>query len=323
MSIKVKCNRAVVDSESNDRRPCGHIFKVDSSLAGKVLRCPRCKQGIEIPKQTGTDRDRPKKRTRPAAPVENLAPLAGKETKNSLSQSSRDYQKVKVCQKCGKPVTGSTCSACGFKEIRRNEKNIRQIRPRPVGMQRWLIATINQALPARYLTIMIHVGLAIIVALVCFATITAMSREAISAFAGIGILAIGFVPCVAYLALVFKSYQFLLQPGAQLAWFQKPFWNWILRLARKQNWKDYDSRLSGREVITVTDEDFDDEDLLNLDRFRYANVLDLEGTQITDNGLETLYGMKQLECLVLRKTLVSAAEVYRFQQTFPKVWIWQ
>ena len=323
MSIKIKCNRAVVDPETNDRRPCGHIFKVDSSLAGKVLRCPRCKQGIEIP-QPGKPKDaRPKKRPRPAAPVENLAPLAGKETKNSLGQSSRDYQKVTVCQKCGKPVTGQTCNACGFKEIRRNDKNIRNIKPKPVGMQRWLIATINQALPARYLAIMIHIGLAIIVALICFATITAMSREALSAFAGISILGIGFLPCVAYLALVFKSYQFLLQPGAQLAWFQRPFWNWILRLARKQNWKDYDSRLSSREVITVSDEDFDDQDLLELDRFRYANVLDLEGTKITDNGLEALYGMKQLQCLVLRNTLVSKTEVYRFQQTFPKVWIWQ
>jgi hypothetical protein len=189
-------------------------------------------------------------------------------------------------------------------------------------MQRWLIATINQALPARYLAIMVHVGLAIIVSLVGFATISALSHEKLSVIAGIAILFILFLVTIEYLAIVFKSYQFLIQPGARTAWFQKPIWLWILYLARKQNWKDYDSRLSNREVITVHDEDFFDHDLVDLDRFRYAHVLDLEGTKITDEGLEVLYSMKQLQCLVVRNTLVSNAEVYRFQQTFPRIWIW-
>lgn len=319
MSIKVKCNRTVTDPSTNARRRCGHIIKVDSSLAGKVLRCPSCKQGVEIP---APSRPRTKQRSPTAAPVEKLEPLAGSEAKNSLGQSSRDYQKVTVCQKCGKPVNGHTCTACGFKEIRRNETSIRHIKPKPVGMQRWLIATINQAIPARYLAIMVHISLAIITTLISFAAITAMSREALSILAGFSILFILFVVCLGYLALVFKSYQFLIQPGAQLAWFQKPVWNWILHLARKQNWKDYDSRLAKREVITVGNQNFDDQDLLDLDRIRHANVLDLEGTGITDQGLETLYSMKQLQCLVLRKTAVSKTEVYRFQQTFPKVWIW-
>ena len=130
------------------------------------------------------------------------------------------------------------------------------------------------------------------------------------------------VAAVIYLAFAFKSYQFLIQPGAQLAWFQKPLWNFVLNLARSKNWRDYDASLSNRVVVTADDPKTGDQDIFDLPDVRRAQVLDFENTLITDAGLRSLYQLKKLECLVLRNTNVTGEEVYRFQQAFPNVWIW-
>ena len=162
----------------------------------------------------------------------------------------------------------------------------------------------------------------IIVMLIGGSTIIGMTTENVSIVAGLALLLFAAVISVVYLAFAFKGYQFMMQPGAQLAWFQKPFWNLILSLARSKNWRDYDARLSNRIVVKADSSQVGDLDILDLPDVRRAQVLDLEDTQVTDAGLKSLYQLTKLECLVLKNTQVTAAEVYRFQQTFPTVWIW-
>ena len=189
-------------------------------------------------------------------------------------------------------------------------------------MQLWLCRTIRQALPVKVMVLVMHVAMLVIALLIGVSSIVGMTTQNVSIVAGLGSLMFATVISVVYLAFAFKGYQFVMQPGAQLAWFQKPFWNIILSLARGKNWRDYDARLSNRTVVTADDPRLSDVDLFDLPEIRQAQVLDLENTQITDEGLKSLYQLSKLECLVLRKTQVTPAEVYRFQQTFPTVWIW-
>ena len=149
-----------------------------------------------------------------------------------------------------------------------------------------------------------------------------MTTQNVSVTAGLVILLMETLGLVVYLAFTFKSYQFLIQPGAELAWFQKPFWSFILILARSKNWRDYDAKLSNRVVVKADNPQTSDADVLDLPQIRQAQVLDLENTLVTDAGLQSLHILKNLRCLVLRNTQVTPAEVYRFQQAFPKVWIW-
>lgn len=322
MPIKVQCKRAVVDPETNQRRACGNAFKVADSLAGKVIRCPQCKQGIQVAdpsKVPATETNRPN------APVESMAPMAAKQgvmDQEVTQASSGQYRKVAVCSECGKPVSGAVCRSCGYRQNRPSDQSIDQIKPQPCGMQLWLCQTISQALPVKMMVLVIHFAMLAFALLVGVSTIIGMTNQSVSIIAGLALLMLVMMFLIVYLAFTFKSYQFLMQPGAQLAWFQKPLWNMVLGVARGKNWRDYDSRLSNRVVVTADDPQLGDADVFELPEIRRAQVLDLEGTLLTDAGLKSLYLLKNLECLVLRKTQVTAAEVYRFQQAFPSVWIW-
>lgn len=321
MPIKVQCNRAVVDPDTEQRRACGHAFKVADTLAGKVIRCPKCKQGLQVADPAKAPVQKP---NRPSAAVESLDPLASKQgiMEQATTTGSSQYQKVKVCPECGKPLAGHTCRSCGHKINKPGDQAIEKIKPKLCGMQLWLCQTIKQALPVKAMVLMMHLAMLLIVLLVGGSSILAMAKQNISIISGLVLLFVISVATVVYLAFAFKSYQFLMQPGAQPAWFQKPFWNLILGMARSKNWRDYDARLSNRVVVKAEDPRTRDEDIFDLPDVRHAQVLDFEGTQITDAGLRSLYQLKKLECLVLRNTQVSLEEIYRFQQAFPNVWIW-
>ena len=321
MPINVQCKRAIVDPTTEQRRPCGHAFKVADSLAGKVIRCPQCKQGIQVDDPTKSPA---KKSKRPAAPVESMAPLATQQgiMDQETTKASGQYQKVRVCNQCGKPVASNVCKSCGHRNNKFTNQSIEKIKPKLCGMQLWFSQTIQQALPIKVMVLVMHLAMLVIVLLVGGSTIIGMTTQNVSVTAGLVILLMVAFGLIVYLAFTFKSYQFLIQPGAELAWFQKPFWSFILTLARSKNWRDYDAKLSNRVVVKADNPQTSDADVLDLPQIRQAQVLDLENTLVTDAGLQSLHILKNLRCLVLRNTQVTPAEVYRFQQAFPKVWIW-
>ena len=145
MPIKVQCKRAVVDPETNQRRPCGNAFRVADELAGKVIRCPKCKQGVQVadPSKQAAIKER-----RPTAAIPTMDPLAGKKDvmDQETTAASSQYRKVDVCTECGKPVTGDVCRACGFKKNRPNNESLEKIKPQACGMQLWLCKTIQPSI---------------------------------------------------------------------------------------------------------------------------------------------------------------------------------
>ena len=68
---------------------------------------------------------------------------------------------------------------------------------------------------------------------------------------------------------------------------------------------------------------FGDVELAEIEELKNCQVLDLEGTRITDRSLQMLYGHKHLQCLVLKRTKTTHDAVFRLQQAQPRLWIWK
>ena len=168
-------------------------------------------------------------------------------------------------------------------------------------------------MPVAVITSMIHFLFAIMsvgaAALIFFAA-TGLIRVALFA----AFLAAVFF----YVALVYKSYDLMRNPHARLAWFQRPFWNTILWIARQNNW----SSNRDRTIIDKRGEPITDEEIDKIDNLKDVAVLDLSGTLITDEAFRFFYRMDRLQCLVLKDTDVTHSSVFRLQQTKPKLWIW-
>lgn len=101
-----------------------------------------------------------------------------------------------------------------------------------------------------------------------------------------------------------------------------PCWNAVLFFARQQNWQKYDPKLAGRKIINLRSQPLGDAELAMVDDLAECQVLDLEGCPVSDSGLNCLYGHHHLQCLVLRKTLVSRQGAAMLQQSIPRLWIW-
>ena len=108
-------------------------------------------------------------------------------------------------------------------------------------------------------------------------------------------------------------------PRTRIPLLGKVTWTIILYLVRTMKF----SKVSPEKFLNKNaEEEFGNQDLAamkNLDQFR---VIDLEGTNVTDDGLLFLYDCRGIKYLVLRNTDVSPDSVHDLQQTIPKTWIW-
>lgn len=195
--------------------------------------------------------------------------------------------------------------------------SLEELPMQPAGMMLWLGEILSEGMPVKTLVVMANVLVpSLLVALMVLSVVV------IQGFSG-GTLFLGsFILLLLYVAAVFKGYQFLSDGRARLAWFQKPFWIGLLMYFRYRRWRGFDSRFRNRNVVDFRDQPITDDQLPKLASIRAAQVLDLEGTLITDKTIETFYGLKHLQCLVVRNTDATHLAVTRLQQTHPKIWIW-
>jgi hypothetical protein len=66
-----------------------------------------------------------------------------------------------------------------------------------------------------------------------------------------------------------------------------------------------------------------DEELGKLQNLTEFEVLDLEGTPVTDAGLPTLYDYRNLQFIILRDTQTTGKGADALQQALPNTWIWR
>jgi hypothetical protein len=99
-------------------------------------------------------------------------------------------------------------------------------------------------------------------------------------------------------------------------------WPMILFFQRLAGWRVMKWPFRKARALTICDPKFQDDELEELERLNELEAIDLQGTGITDAGLDHLRSLKQLRFLVLRRTKVTPAAVERLQQDLPKTMIW-
>ncbi len=234
----------------------------------------------------------------------------------------RDQQER--CKKCGNQVENARCVVCFHVDSKFEKLHcpLPDIEIQVVGCQRWLQKTMSEGVSVKFIVLAGNLVVGAMALMLAGISVLFLTGLGLGPIVGGVLLFLTIVSTCFYLGVVYKSRQFMHKPVAQLAWFQRPFWRSMLFLSRFMKWERYDGALKGRRVITVRDRMFGDNDIMEHEGIKNVQVLDIQGTNLTDQGLLNLYDLKHLQCVVLRGTHVSPEAVFRFQQTYPRLWIW-
>lgn len=228
------------------------------------------------------------------------------------------------CRKCGNIAKSGRCTVCNHVEpqFEKLHQPMKDIQIEVAGMQRWFCQTMNEGVSIRLLEYGAHIALSFLGLALMVLGMISLTGIALGTIGGMILLALLGCAAALYVGLIYKGRQFMRDPNARLAWFQRPFWNLVLTFSRALKWQGYDKRLQGRKVITIHDKMFGNHEIADLPGLKNCQVLDLEGTCITDQALLELYQLNHLRCLVVRKTNVTHEGVFRLQQSHPRLWIW-
>lgn len=229
------------------------------------------------------------------------------------------------CSKCGNISRAGKCTVCRHVEpsFDKRYQPLEEVEIELVGFQRWFCKTMSEGVSIKFLEYGAHAGLGFIAVGTALLSIISLFGVAFGVVAGVIMLLLTLCATLLYIGLIFKGKQFRKDPRARLAWFQKPFWDAVLLLARAMNWQHYDSNLKGRRITKHRGKMFGDAELANVEGLKNCQVLDLQSTRVTDASLQMLYGHKHLQCLILKGTDTTHEAVFRLQQSHPRLWIWE
>ena len=356
MRFEIQCsNFSEFDPQSGKYVRCGGKAAVSSEQVGQFVSCKKCGQQIEVVARSAspsasvaqkpitsraksvqksarkTHQDRPASFDFQRGDSQFAAPLKGSKT-DIMSMNFGDEQDALTlredqqdrCTKCGNISKSGKCTVCHHVERsfhKRNHHDNGKIKL--VGFQRWFCKNVGEGISIKVLEMGTHVSLGFIAMALALLSIISLFGFAFGTLAGIIVLLLTIGASLLYINLVIKGRSFVRDPEARVAWYQKPFWHGILVIARAMNWQNYDSNLKDRQIIKPSDRSFGDNDLAKVDDLKTCQVLDLEGTQVTDTAIQMLYGHSHLRCLVLKGTQTTHQAVFRFQQAHPRVWIWE
>ena len=322
--MEVRCDNILgFDASTNQYKVCNQRLKVSSDKIGKRLMCPKCKQPIRIqPESDGNDLAVPLQAPENPAPTplrqqENVMEMDF-QTTAQLRPQSTTFASKKRCSQCGGQFNAKgICEVCGYVEpvqaAERRHKN--KEKDRPAGFQFWLQSMASEGVSMRW----IGIGVFALAFLFCL-VVMAGGILAQTILGALVTALFGFV-LIFVCMLSFTSWQIANDNNASLG-VLAPLWDGVLFAARFYDWQKYDSRLKGRKIIDLRKNPIDDSELASLQDLRVCQVLDLEGSEITDMGLKALYPLTQLRCLVLKNTQVSREAVTMLQQHRPVLWIW-
>lgn len=99
-------------------------------------------------------------------------------------------------------------------------------------------------------------------------------------------------------------------------------WNLLLRLLRACNWPAPDWPFAPLKSFSRRGETFSDDDFAEVPGLTEIKALDLEGTQITDDILQVLIHMQQLQYLVIRDTKLTPKTIKSIRSVLAHTWVW-
>jgi len=141
----------------------------------------------------------------------------------------------------------------------------------------------------------------------------------------LGLVSFIFLKIWLYIALpaliLYGAYQLLAYSHGYFFRGKSFFWALFLRSGRLLRWR----RLAGfkkRTTWSTHDPSFNDERLGKREDLKTCHVIDLQGTGVTNDGLNHFQYLPILEFLVLKNTNVTPDGVTELQATIPETCIW-
>ena len=348
MHVHFRCLNQLTDSQGNTNE-CGRALRAPRDKAGRYAKCPQCGERVKIPAASQPAialasglKDIPRS-PQPSDdqliqlrqddfddPVLDGASRSGAlqvansnarstDKKPSHSQNFLPLDQVRRCRKCGNRTDArgfcKNCKSASPTRDRSADEPIGNIKIKASGFQLWITQIVSEGVPPAVLAVLIHI--LTVAFLVCAVLVIGTVTSGLWF-----VFTLGFVSALAFLygGVSWKCWHFKNAPYAELAWFQRPFWDGFLWWCRQSQWSN--SKGKNRVIITNHESDLNDQKLDKLKDLKDAAVLDLEGTSITDEAFRFFYRMDKLQCLVLKGTAVSHEAVFRLHQARPKLWIW-
>lgn len=340
MAIEFQCESlSSFDAATGRYKMCGAKIRVDDSKAGQAFNCPKCGSAIQVPSLQGSASgsgqrsasvggDRHVSAGTEPAPSQagNHAGAVGAASQGSAMQVDPDGQQLAVsrfdalhaCKKCGTQVRPdmAACPSCGTpRRVVPYDEPLSKIQTKPAGFQLWGMSLLDS--DNSWILI---VG-AMTFLLAFFSALAALVSVAV--FHWFSILVIFPLTIVAafYVMALLRIRAMSKKPGMPLYGWQKKLWNLVAIMQRTFNWQ---SPFRDRKfaVCNFKKQNLRGQDLLDLPGVETCQVLDLQGSEVTDDELKLLRYATNLRRLVLWDTKVTDEGVYRLQQAIPRVWIW-
>jgi DNA-directed RNA polymerase subunit RPC12/RpoP len=326
---------------------CGKQFSAWDDLVGNTVQCPKCQQQMVI--YSGNDAlDEPAKPTPPPAnrpvassvkttPVKTTpvtprpvappmpsipAPPPATRSTGSGAYAADDFDDSDdlpyACPHCHQsmPASEDLCDHCGYHRILKRRIDVSEGIKKPdksVGFERLLKGQLADANSAESTLLLIKIVGGVIAAgilLVCLGKWSVIL---------VAIAAAGF--------FYWKAKRSPTAADADPSAVNRDvvstfFWTIALTVQRAAGWRVAAWPFPPTKALTLHDSTFTDQDLSSVEDLAKYETLDLEGTQLSNKGLEKLAQMKQLRYLVVRRTNVTVAGVQRLQQALPKACVW-
>ncbi len=320
MPIHFQCANIVsYDAESETYVRCNHELSAPDADVSKFVRCPKCQARALIPAESvtlGSSSNRQISRSPSASPAAVLAaPNQPRAATDSLTISKFDAKNR--CTRCGGTLGESyRCLVCGHQTILDvAPQSLDQIEVHPAGCQRWLAQMLAPGIAASHLLMAAHSFVGIITIILITTAIGLGGGAAWIVLATVGILA------GLYAYIVFELRRVGRRAPATLNWWQKGGWNLVLGFYRFRKWRPSGSHATWN-VLDLRGQALDDHQITSLPDITKCQVLDLEGTALTDAGLHKFQGLLGLQRLVVCNTNVTQVAVFHLQQRLPHAWIW-
>lgn len=318
--IQFRCSNIVsYDAASEAYVRCDCELTAPANEIAKYVRCPKCNSQVLVPPQTEISGSG-NKAVREVDPARGARAALEATVPSDVPTKSLVFSAFDAkhrCNRCGGSLGENyRCVVCGYQTILLTDVAVGdEVDVRPAGCQLWLAQKLAHGIAVQSLVLAAHSFVAIVLIIL------------VTAAFGLGggaawiVLIAAVVFASIYLHLVLASRRIARRPPARLNVWQRFLWNLVLFVYRMRGWRPGNSAFTWR-VLDIKNRPFDDRQITSLPNLTSVQVLDLEGTGLTDAGLLKLQGLKGLQRLVVRRTNVTQEAVFALQQRLPQTWIW-
>jgi len=320
MPIEVKCTNIVKFDPANGKYVyCNQRIKVPDSKAGGIVACPKCGSSVEV------IRSEPERlpRARQTEDFENIGgPLdagvpapTGPTLQAPPTAAAQTFATHSNCINCHAPLPqgSNICPSCG------REQPAIEIKKEQQGYQGWFREQLSED-TSPVTVLFLALGLCGILMFLCVSYVMVEHKDYVILL-GIAIVAPIFMVAAIVGFIASKQRRAHETWMASVTRVGRP-WALTLIFLRALNWRQLGVPFSARKVLDRRDMAFTDHDLLQTEGLNDFQAMDLEGTQVSDEALQYLHKMPNLQFIVLLRTNVTAEGVRKLQASRQALWIW-